>query len=343
MDNVLLVTPLWPPTPGGPATHAKKLSEHFHVSLVNFETYKNLPSGVRHFCVFVKILKKAMHKRVIYALDGFTIALPSIIAGKILRKKVMLRIGGDFIYENFLYTKEVSYEDFYKNFKEYKKLFPKKLYIKYLFQKFILEHAEGIIFNTEWQKNIFEKHYNLTGTELFVVINPIDEIKKEVYMHEKAKDYKKFLFTSITRDIPYKNLERLREAIKIAQRVNGDIELDTTQGRWESCLKRISLSRGYVCASISDISPNQVLEAVVLKVPVIISKYTGLTEIIEKSNLGMVIDPFNVGDMEKAILNLCNQEVYEKFQNNLENFSWPQTWEKYFVQTERILKEFGNN
>lgn len=335
---------MMPPTAGGPATHAKRLVEHFGYRLFNFEKYKKFPSGIRHLFAFIDIFFKSFDNSTILALDGFTVALPSIFVGKLLRKKVILRVGGDFIYENFLYTKEVNFEEFYNNFAACKKIMPIKLYLKYLVQKLIMQNADGIIFNTEWQKNIFAKHYNLKQN-LFVVENPVEPIGTRVFDNavtnnnfENALQDNKFIFTSITRDIPYKNQRRVKEVFeKISMGIVPHFE--HKQGTHESCLKRISLSRAYICASISDISPNQVQEAISLKIPVIISKYTGITKILKEAGVARVVDPFDLEDIEQAILEMCDDEKYLKYKNNLEKFVWPQTWNTLFAQYESILSE----
>jgi glycosyltransferase involved in cell wall biosynthesis len=340
MKKVLLVTPHLPPTAGGPSIHAKKLMTHFNFPIFNFEKYKRLPSGVRHVFAFFDIFVKVIGKDTILALDGFTVALPSIFVGKILCKKVILRVGGDFVYEQSLYKKEVDLETFYKNFSDYQKLFPKTLYLKYLVQSYVLKNADAIIFNTSWQKDICKDHYKLSS-DLYVIENPVEPIDKNIYENanvreefDLALEKNKNIFTSITRDIPYKNIKRLK---KVFDELGEQYHLETQQGSWESCLKRISFSRAYICASLSDISPNQVQEALSLKIPVIISKYTGITQYLQNAGVARVIDPFDEQDIRNAILEMCDDNKYSFYKNNLENFSWPQTWETLYKQYQEIL------
>lgn len=227
MSKILIATPMMPPTPGGPATHAKKLYEHFalkssfeggaherkrvaeDVGLFNFEKYKKYPSGIRHLCAFLEFLFTFRKYDLVIALDAFTVALPAVVAGRMIGKKVILRVGGDFVYENFLFTKEVTFEEYYNNFSRCRKLMGRSLYIKYLVQKFVLENCYGIIFNTSWQRDIYLKHYNLPK-KVFVVENPVESIPKQIYENEVYENSHRYIFTSITRDIPYKNLTRLK-------------------------------------------------------------------------------------------------------------------------------------
>jgi glycosyltransferase involved in cell wall biosynthesis len=102
------------------------------------------------------------------------------------------------------------------------------------------------------------------------------------------------------------------------------------------------MSRAYICASVSDISPNQVLEAVSLKIPIIISKHTGITNILKENKVARVVDPFNISDMENAVLEMCNDEIYNEYKKNLEKFTWPQTWTTLFKQYESIISSVCN-
>jgi glycosyltransferase involved in cell wall biosynthesis len=120
----------------------------------------------------------------------------------------------------------------------------KVLYLKYLVQKFILRNADEIIFNTGWQKNIFSSHYGLELEEsssegggfrrgLFVIPNPVETIPKNIFENEKLSEEfdnaikrKKFIFTSITRDIPYKNIRRLKKVFEALP----ECYLETQQG-----------------------------------------------------------------------------------------------------------------
>jgi glycosyltransferase involved in cell wall biosynthesis len=354
MSNILLATPMMPPTPGGPATHAKKLFDHFGWTLFNFEKYKNFPSGIRHILAFFEIFQLSKRADIIFALDGFTVALPAVLVGRITGKKVILRIGGDFIYENFLHIKEADYESFYRSFNNNKKQMGWKLYFKYLVQKFVTQNCYGIIFNTNWQKKIFEEHYSLKDKKLFVIENPIEPISKEIYENEQlspefenAIQENKFIFTSITRDIPYKNLTRLKRVFSKLESTFTSPEgggwegaLETTQGSWPSCLKRISYSRAYICASISDISPNTVLEALSLGIPVIMTKYCGLTEQLKDTGVVRLVDPFNEQDIQNAIIEMCDDVIYNQYMINIQKFNKEhsnQTWEKLYRQYQEII------
>jgi glycosyltransferase involved in cell wall biosynthesis len=79
-----------------------------------------------------------------------------------------------------------------------------------------------------------------------------------------------------------------------------------------------------------------------LGIPVIISKYTGLTEEIQKQNAGIVVDPFSEEEIKNAILTMCDDEKYFVYKKNAESFVWPQTWNSLFKQYESIISSVCN-
>ncbi len=104
MRRVLLVTPLYPPDVGGPASHSvfveSQLSKlGFEIERCYFGDVKHLPYIVRHIALFFKVLKQAKSADTIYALDPLGVGLPAGLAAKILGKRFVLRVAGDRAWE----------------------------------------------------------------------------------------------------------------------------------------------------------------------------------------------------------------------------------------------------
>lgn len=345
----LIATPMLPPTAGGPATHAKKLSEFFGakndqylIKLFNFESLNKLPTGIRHFFAFIKIFFNSIGTKVVFAFDGFTVALPSVLVGKILNKKVILRIGGDLVHEQFVESNLVSMDTFYEKLKSKEVVLDKKLGFKLKVQKYIYANAYGIIFTTEWQKNIYQKFYVLPKN-IWVINNPIEKINQDVYKNIPYEKKSELTFTSITRPVAFKNQTKVKDAINFAKEKFPQIYFESELGSWESCLKRISVSRAYICGSISDISPNQVLESLSLDVPVIMTKNSGFYDLLKDKNIVRFVDPFDVQDIKNAIEEMCDENVWQIYKQHtqmfLEKNLWPETWDSLFVKYERIISE----
>lgn len=335
MKKILLATPHMPPTPGGPSTHAKKLQDHFNWELFNFEKYKKLPSGIRHLFAFVEIFIRSINKETILALDGFSVALPSIIVGKILRKKVILRVGGDMVHEQYVENFPESLDTFYDKIKNGKIKLGGGLMLKYFVQRFIYAHCNGIIFTTEWQRDIYSKIYSLPD-QICVVYNPVENllINQNLNLNE-IKDERK-IFLAPGREIKIKNLDLTREVFREIN--NPNIILDTKRRTREQLFLDFQNAHCFFSPSVSDISPNAVLEAISFKLPIILTKNTGFYKILEKAGVGIFVDPFSKDDIKSAIFEMCDNEKYSDYKKNLAEFIWPQTWNTLYDQYQEILK-----
>ncbi len=104
MIKVLLATGLYPPEIGGPATYAKMLEEDLpdhDIELVTipFSVVRQYPKIVRHAVYFWKLFQAAKQTDIVYALDPVSVGLPAVLAAKLRGNKFMLRVGGDYAWE----------------------------------------------------------------------------------------------------------------------------------------------------------------------------------------------------------------------------------------------------
>ena len=332
-----------PPTLGGPGIHAKKLYEYFsaghnHASdIFVFEKLNKYGAGIRHAIAFFQILTKSRGAEIILALDGFSVALPAILVGAMTRKKVMLRIGGDLVHEQYVEQSPVDMESFYKNLQEKKLQLSKKLRIKLYVQEYIIKNADGIIFTSNWQKNIYSSFYSLPKNT-WVVQNPVEYEEVSLEKQEESSKSEK-IFLSASRDVEFKNIKTLKKAFAEVARLRTDILLDTNISSREELLKRMLNARCYVNVSLSDISPNTVLDAIALRLPIILTKNTGLYETLKDSGVCRFIDPFNQADIESAIIEMCDEQIWSSYEQASRSFRWPQTWETLFLEYEKALSD----
>ncbi|MFW5853589.1 MAG: glycosyltransferase family 4 protein [Patescibacteria group bacterium] len=104
MIKILIATPLYPPEIGGPATYTKFLEEELpkngvEVEVLKFSTVKHLPKFIRHLVYAWKVFKKLKHKDIVYAQDPVSVGFPVAIVSKLFKKKFMIRIAGDYAWE----------------------------------------------------------------------------------------------------------------------------------------------------------------------------------------------------------------------------------------------------
>lgn len=89
---------------GGPATYTRLLQDNLPkhdigVDFLTFDQVRHLPKIVRHLFFLFKILAKHKDFDVIFAQDPVSVGLPSLLAVKLLRKKLVIRFVGDYAWE----------------------------------------------------------------------------------------------------------------------------------------------------------------------------------------------------------------------------------------------------
>lgn len=105
--RILVATGIYPPDVGGPATYSKLLKEELpkyskdkvRAIILNFGEVRRWPKIIRHLIYFFKAVYRGRYCEVIYAQDPVSVGLPSMWAAKILRKPFLLKIVGDYAWE----------------------------------------------------------------------------------------------------------------------------------------------------------------------------------------------------------------------------------------------------
>ena len=101
---ICVATPLYAPDIGGPATHVALLEgslprDRFELRVVKFSDVRHLPKILRHIVYMSKLIRAAKTARFIYALDPVSVGFPAAIVAHILKKPLVLRVGGDYAWE----------------------------------------------------------------------------------------------------------------------------------------------------------------------------------------------------------------------------------------------------
>jgi glycosyltransferase involved in cell wall biosynthesis len=286
----------------------------------------------------------------IYAFDHFSAGIPTALFCQIFKKVFYIRVGGDFIWERYLDFNDeaISLADFYSqdlHLKSEKKRFK---IIYWVFKK-----ATGIIFTTTFQLNIFQKYYNLFPDKLFVVNNPIDKtikisrdnINNEIifagrFIHKnnilnliKAfkdisdKSYKLIL---IGEGAIQDKMENLINELDMTDRVFIESKLSR-----DDLAKRMSGAYLAIWPSLTDISPNSMLEALSINVPIISSTEIGFDWLKDKIK---TFDPREVSEITTTIDSLLDKDAYLAYQEKINKISYEYTYAQAAKDTINILK-----
>ncbi|HVW82859.1 MAG TPA: glycosyltransferase family 4 protein [Candidatus Paceibacterota bacterium] len=102
--KLVLATPLYPPEIGGPATYAKELVEGLpargiEVELVKFSDVRNLPKLLRHYRYYRHVLAAARDGDIVFVQDTVSCGLPARLAAWRAGKPLIVRVPGDYVWE----------------------------------------------------------------------------------------------------------------------------------------------------------------------------------------------------------------------------------------------------
>ena len=319
--KILITTGIYPPDIGGPEQYAKNLAEAFQqlgheVAVKTYKSEKKLPTGIRHLYFFLKILPAIWRADFILALDTFSVGLPTVAAGRLWRKKVIIRTGGDFLWEGYVERTGdlVLLRKFYQT--NLSKLSLKEKII-FRLTRWTLHHATKLVFSTDWQRQIWRNPYGLDLSRTAIVENYYGP--KEASQEPTRKN---FIFAS--RPLKLKNLETLNRAFTEVKKLQPDIILESVSLSHAELMNKIASAYAVILPSISEVSPNLVLEALVYDKPVIMTRECGLASLLRSRTL--LVDPLSVDDLKAAIWQMIDGQDYLKLQQKVKEFSHLHNW-----------------
>jgi hypothetical protein len=274
---------------------------------------------IRHELFFWRTFFKALSfgkSDFILALDTVSVGWPAALAAKILRKKIIIRIGGDFLWESYV-ERTGDLVPLRKFYTEKPGQLNRKERLIFRITRWTLENVHALAFSTQWQKEIFEKAYGLDSSKNFVVENFYGPKVVGTEAVDKT-------FISGGRPIKLKNNARLITAFAEAQKVDPSIGLSVEEIPHIQFIEKLKSSYAVILTSISDISPNMILEAIRFNKPFITTRETGIYERLK--DVGLFIDPEDTKDITEKILFLANAENYKVQKQKVESFNFEHTW-----------------
>lgn len=333
--KILITTGIYPPEVGGPANYSYELGKSLsrkgpQVKILAFNKFRKIPTGIRHILFFFVSFFKMIPARVSIALDTFSVGFPTVLAARILNKPVLIRTGGDFLWEEYVERtgKKILLSNFYKEERD----FSLKERMIFKITKWTLQETSRLIFSTNYQREIFEKAYGLEKNKSVIVEN--------AYLN---KERKKFVptnknFYCAVRGLNWKNLDILKGVFEEIKDERPEIEvlIDTDIER-EEVLEKISSSYATILVSLGDISPNFILESLYLKTPFILTEETGLKDRL--ANVGLFANPLDPEEIKEKVLYLANEENYQKQLKKIEEFSYVHTYDDIADEFLKIINK----
>ncbi|MDE1941447.1 MAG: hypothetical protein KGI66_04970, partial [Patescibacteria group bacterium] len=262
------------------------------------------------------------------------------LACRLAGKRYIIRTGGDFLYES--HVERTGEKALFKDFYETKRpLFSMKERVVFRATRAVLKGAAAVIFSTEWQKDIFEKVYGLDRKKSFIVENFCGERLPPLPAGGMPENR---AFVAGTRVLKWKNIDALRESfadarVAIARRGLPDIELDTSKAVYEGFVEKVRCSYAVILASLGDISPNMIFDAIRAGTPFILTKETGIAGRV--AGCALFVDPLSNRDIAEKIVWLSDPANRAAQAAKVRAFGWVHSWEDIGREIIDIWKKAG--
>ncbi|MCR4281167.1 MAG: glycosyltransferase family 4 protein [Candidatus Kaiserbacteria bacterium] len=373
--KILIVTGIFEPESGGPATYAPKIAEKLigaghQVSVITYSVksqydfdsqykfkLKRIKRGNKLFNrvrMFTAVFTESDGADVVYMLDWFAAGLPGAIASRMRGVPYVVRVGGDYLWEQKYLESDavpVSLLDFYKH-----GLYSKMSYRPFFWLiRWVLTEASKVIFNSDKQRELYEEYYGLSNAA--TVYNPVPRMETQDVSRGKAthefvycgrfivmknltalirafaqaripNDYK----LSLIGDGPRKaELARLVETLGLQERVKIQQSM-----RLPDLFQRIKDCRAFILPSWTDISPNQVYEAMAIGLPAVVTQENYLSI---RNQLPEMIDPNSIDDISAKLEMLADDAKYRVFAEAFRAISFKNTWDDVAREHLKIFNE----
>jgi len=204
---------------GGPQTYVGILKEHLskghRVRVIAFDEVSG-PKGIKHFLFFLKILKESKGETIIFAQDPVSVGLPSSIASLILGKKLLLKIVGDYAWEQGV--QRFGVKDSLDTFVLRDSYGLKVRFFKYI-QKKVALGAVKIIVPSNYLKGVVSK-WGVDQDKIIVIENSFKEkdlptLGKEELRKKLGFESNEKIVISVGRLVPWKGFEKLIESMDL--------------------------------------------------------------------------------------------------------------------------------
>lgn len=302
--KIVIATGIYPPQIGGPALYAQGLAEALRekghvVHVVTFGSLLSYPSGIRHVLYLFRLIPRLWRADACIALDTFSVALPSLVGCTLFRVPFVIRTGGDFLWESYSErtAESVPFSLFYQTHSS----FTFQEQVIFLLTRFVTRHA-CMVFSTVYQRDVWVRVYHIKN-QTRIIENAIPEKVSAV-----APRQKNFLW--YVRPLALKNPERVHRAFLQAQKKYPDLRLEEGQVPHDELIARMSSCYAVILPSVSEISPNYILDALRCVKPFILTKECGYAE--KLGPYGRLVDPLDEYDIAQAFEELATTEGYAK-------------------------------
>ena len=279
--RILIATGLFPPESGGPATYSKLLLDKLpalgiDVVVLPFSRVRHLPKAIRHAAYFFMCLRQASGVQIIYAQDPVSVGFPAYLASLLLGKKFMVRLGGDYAWEQARQRHNVKDElDEFQT-----RRYGLRTELLRSVQRFVVRRARVVVVPSEYMKRIVGAWTNPSKVHRIY-----SSINLTPPMEMPADRPEGFLVLSFGRDVPWKGFDAIKEAVSREPswhvKIFSELPYPQAMG-WLKC------ADVYVNNSTYEGLSHQLVEAFALGTPVVATNVGGNPELVTQDT-GLLI------------------------------------------------------
>ena len=321
MQKIFVLTGLYPPEIGGPATHTRMLEEGlpkhgFEVEVLPFSEVRHLPKVIRHIVYFFKCVVRGKSAHIFFAQDPVSVGLPALCAAKILGKRFVIRVPGDYVWEQA--TQRFGVKDNIDTFQQRKYGFA----VEFLrsIQVLVVQHADVVITPSNYFRALVVC-WGVQGAKVHTIYNGLTlGVQKQPPAHVPSNN----LIVSAGRLVPWKGFDVLIEML-------GDMAKDWTlviigEGPEKERLEHVARIAGvsdrviftgriareevfgwYDSATVFVLNTSfesfsfQVVEAMIAGIPIVTTSIGSLPELISHEEEGLLVVPNDRQGFQRAV------------------------------------------
>jgi glycosyltransferase involved in cell wall biosynthesis len=280
--DIFVATGIYPPESGGPATYSKFLEEKLparghSVTVLPFRTVRHLPKLLRHIAYFCKCVARARKADVVYALDTVSVGLPAALAAMLTRRPFMVRVPGDYAWEQA--RQRFGVEDELDQFQT--KRYGWRVELMRRAQRFVVGRAKVVVVPSEYMKHI------VSGwTDPAKVHRIYTSIALPPEFELPSDRPEGFLVLTIARPVPWKGLEALE---RVVAREKGWVFKHVDNLPHAQAMGWIKAADVFVLNSTYEGLSHLLVEAMALGTPVVATRVGGNPELIDDGVSGLLV------------------------------------------------------
>ena len=357
--RVFIGTPLFPPAVGGPATYGGRLAPElaaagYPVTVLSYQVPRGArtrdffllgvsprwPSVAKHVAYFLKSLRELARADVAVGLDPFIVGVPLAAAARLLRKPMVLRVEGDFLWEEFVERNHADYTlvGFYDRLRVLPLSFRERLIRGGM--RWALRSAERLLFSSAWRRDLVQHGYGTNVSTARIIQPPLPLPRATTAGNERervilfagrfvwVKNLRALVRTFLRAAPPAWRLELIGEGPErsqlehylLAAGAGGRVLIRSPLPPNLLC-ERLARVRGVFLPSLTDVSPNIILEAIAAGTPFLMTRESGFRELL--GGVGAFTDPLNENEMEEGLRNLVDDKTLARYQRELRTLKPP--------------------